>query len=332
MNLNYNRNCNILCWNIRGLNSAQKWLALSEKISESSCSIICLQETKRDFFDHSYIRKFCPRRFDKFIFHPSLGNSGGLIVIWNNNTVSGTLIENLPFAISIEFTSNSSLHEVWTLSNIYGPCSGEQRDFVSWLNNLEINIDQNWILMGDFNFIRSVQNRNLPGGDMNDILIFNEIISNIGLIEVPLKGLSYTWSNMQEQPLLQQLDWVFTSLAWTLKFPHTSVAKYISDHAPCMISIETSVPKSKLFRFENFWTDMPGFMDVVSQFWSIPVRGSNQATKLNGKLKNLRRGLKSWSKRLYNLHAIISNCNEVLLFSDNIEEQRPFLFKNGILE
>lgn len=60
--------------------------------------------------------------------------------------------------------------------------------------------------MGDFNFIRSVQNRNLPGGDMNEILIFNEIISNIGLIEIPLKGVSYTWSNMQDQPLLQQLD------------------------------------------------------------------------------------------------------------------------------
>ncbi len=63
--------------------------------------------------------------------------------------------------------------------------------------------------MGDFNFIRSVHNRNLPGGDLNDIMVFNEIISNIGLHELPLKGRTYTWSNMQSQPLLQQLDWFF---------------------------------------------------------------------------------------------------------------------------
>jgi exonuclease III len=103
MNYNNNINCNILCWNIRGINSAQKWLALSEKISESACSIICLQETKREHFDHSYIRKFCPRRFDKFIFHPSNGTSGGIIIIWNSSILTGSLIENLPYAITVQF-------------------------------------------------------------------------------------------------------------------------------------------------------------------------------------------------------------------------------------
>lgn len=42
--------------------------------------------------------------------------------------------------------------------------------------------------MGDFNFIRSVEDRNLPGGNMNDILFFNEVISNVGLVELPIKG------------------------------------------------------------------------------------------------------------------------------------------------
>lgn len=114
----------------------------------------------------------------------------------------------------------SSLHENWFVSNIYGPCSGDLRDdFVSWMYNLEIDTDKNWIFMGDFNFVRSVENRIIPGGDMNDIIIFNEIISKLGLIEIPLKGMAYTWSKMQDQPLLQQLDWVFTSPAWTLIFP-----------------------------------------------------------------------------------------------------------------
>ena len=68
---------------------------------------------------------------------------------------------------------------------------------------------ENWLVVGDFNFMRSLENRNLPRGDLNDIFIFNEIIAHLGLLELPLKGRSYTWSNMQDNPLLEQLDWFF---------------------------------------------------------------------------------------------------------------------------
>lgn len=73
---------NILYWNMRGMNSDAKCLALRNKIDESNCSIVCLQETKKEFFKHSFIRKCCPQRFDKFEFMPSEGASGGLIIIW----------------------------------------------------------------------------------------------------------------------------------------------------------------------------------------------------------------------------------------------------------
>jgi hypothetical protein len=69
--------------------------------------------------------------------------------------------------------------------------------------------------------MRSIENRNKPGADMNDIFLFNEIISHLGLIELALKGRSFTWSNMQDSPLLQQIDWFFTSCQWTLTFPDT---------------------------------------------------------------------------------------------------------------
>ena len=67
--------------------------------------------------------------------------------------------------------------------------------FVDWLNELQIE-EENWMIMGDFNFYRSLENRNRDGGNINDIFIFNEVISNVGLQEIPLKGRKYTWSNM----------------------------------------------------------------------------------------------------------------------------------------
>lgn len=78
-----NRDWNILNWNIRGINDPMKWTALANKIEESQCSIVCLQETKKESFDSSYIKNFCPRRIAKFAFLPSVGASGGLLIAWN---------------------------------------------------------------------------------------------------------------------------------------------------------------------------------------------------------------------------------------------------------
>jgi hypothetical protein len=53
------RSWNILDWNIRGINSQEIWDDIREKIHESNCNIICLQETKREQFDLAYLKNFC---------------------------------------------------------------------------------------------------------------------------------------------------------------------------------------------------------------------------------------------------------------------------------
>ena len=68
----------VLCWNVRGLNSKAKQLALSNAIKLSGCAIICLQETKMESIDMSVIKSCCPPRFDDFAYVPSCGASGGI--------------------------------------------------------------------------------------------------------------------------------------------------------------------------------------------------------------------------------------------------------------
>jgi hypothetical protein len=43
--------------------------------------------------------------------------------------------------------------------------------------------------------------------------LFNEDISKLGIVEIPLKGQRFTWSNKQFPPLLERLDWFFTSVS-----------------------------------------------------------------------------------------------------------------------
>jgi hypothetical protein len=58
------------------------------------------------------------------------------------------------FFLVVNFTSMHN--ENWTLVCFYGPCQGVEGDnFVSWLYNLQIPSIDNWLVMGDFNFLRS---------------------------------------------------------------------------------------------------------------------------------------------------------------------------------
>jgi exonuclease III len=187
-----NRTWKIMNWNIRGINSEKKWLALSNKIEESGCDIICLQETKREHFDLQYVKKFCPKKFSKFLFVPSVGASGGIIIIWNGSTFSGDLAFQNEFSLSVNLTNNLT-NEKWLLTNIYGPCHCDQKAVVlEWFSNIDMPDNTDWIVMGDFNFIRKPSDRNKPGGDVNEMLLFNDAISNLGLVELPLKGRKFT--------------------------------------------------------------------------------------------------------------------------------------------
>lgn len=91
---------------------------------------------------------------------------------------------------------------------------------------------------------------------------------------------------MQTNPLLEQLDWFFTSVDWTTQYPNTIVkplAKYIYDHTPCVVNIQTSIPRATIFRFENFWAEHPGFSEVVDFAWNTNCQSQNSATGITTK-------------------------------------------------
>ena len=193
-----NRNWTILCSKIRGLNATEKHDVVRDKIEESACSIICLQETKTQVIDMPLLRKFTPRRFENFDFIPSVGASGGIIVVWNSSIFSGVTLDKQVFGITIAFTSQHNL-TTWKLTTVYGPCVEPGRSlFVDWLKGHQIDDDANWLFVGDFNFYRSLEDRNKLGGNIQDTLTFNDLLGHLGLVELPLKGHAFTWSNMQQ--------------------------------------------------------------------------------------------------------------------------------------
>lgn len=139
---------------------------------------------------------------------------------------------------------------------------------------------------------------------------------------MPLKGRSYTWSNMQDQPLMQKLDWFFTSPAWTLSYPNTMViplTKSMPDHTPRKIQIRTHIPKETLFRFENYWVMLPGFIETVSMVW-ISSAHPNKGINFSAKLKATRMALKKWNGRRSNFSILIKHCNIIIAFLDDLKK------------
>ena len=124
------------------------------------------------------------------------------------------------------------------------------------------------------------------------MFIFNEIIGHLGLLELPLKGRRYTWSNMQDSPLLEQLDWFFTNSNWITCYPSSQVlplAKTASDYVPCVVDINTTSPRANIFIFENYWVEMNGFVDCVRNSWEVPSNKSHAVAIIVEKFKRLRR-------------------------------------------
>ena len=124
-----------------------------------------------------------------------------------------------------------------------------------------------WLVVGDFNLMRKPEDRNRPRVNITEMLLFNEDISSLGLAEIPLHGRKFTWINKQQPPLLERLDWFFTSNPWTLDYPYTvarSLVMETLDHWPCVIGVKTSITKSKIFRFEKYWMEHESFLPLVA--------------------------------------------------------------------
>jgi hypothetical protein len=94
---------------------------------------------------------------------------------------------------------------------------------------------------------------------------------------------------------LEQLDWLFTSANWISVYPNSVVlplAHTKSDHIPCVVNIDTTIPKARIFWFENFWVDQPGFIDCVKNSWTMDSRKNQCSAIIAGIFKCLRYTLK----------------------------------------
>lgn len=212
----------------------------------------------------------------------------------------------------------------WVLTKIYAPCNPHGKsEFVRWFKHISMPDSMDWLIVGDFNLYRNPEDRNRDGANYPDMLMFNDAVNSLGLIEPPLKGQRFTWTNKQHPPLLERLDWFFTSISWTTTYPNTSISTLVmetSDHVPCLISISMFIPKGSIFWFENYWLHHEDFFNQVQLGWYSHSFHPDPAKNITARFKNLRSVLRGWRQMLSNLNVTIKNVKLSLTFLNLVEE------------
>jgi hypothetical protein len=105
-----------------------------------------------------------------------------------------------------------------------------------------------------------------------------------------------------------------------------------SDHAPLILRTDVVPWARKRFRFESFWTKLPGFLDVVASAWGPSLIHADAFRCLDYKLRNTARALKSWSaKHVGSVRLQLAVAREVILRLDAAMEQRALTLEEQAL-
>ncbi|XP_026420529.1 uncharacterized protein LOC113316582 [Papaver somniferum] len=133
---------------------------------------------------------------------------------------------------------------------------------------------------------------------------FANFIYTHDLIDLPMKGARYTWSNRQSNPVMFSLDRFLLSPSFEAHFPFSSQlakARPTSDHIPLLLDIFDPYLGPSPFRFEVMWFLENGFLKLLEDWWQSFCFAGTASTVLWLKLKALKEKLKLWNKEVFGI-------------------------------
>ncbi|KAK9009078.1 hypothetical protein V6N11_080550 [Hibiscus sabdariffa] len=291
----------VMAWNVRGLGQQETVRALKNMIFKFKPRVVFLSETKQK---KRYLEKIRMKMkmHNSFYVEP-IGKAGGLALWWTNDT-SVNVLNHGRNLIDTRLSINGE--EEWFGTFIYGPpYDAEKQHFWESLINLLSNMHEKWCIMGDSNIVARADEK--VGGapfDFSRAKWFYDVINKCGLLEIPTKGGTFTWSNQrsQEDAILEKLDRVLSSLEWNKLFPKALACLDVaiaSDHAPIILLLQGLNKKGRRdFKFESKWLLEEECAREVTEGWK-PVQYADSNNMFGRKMKRTRLKLSKWSKVKY---------------------------------
>ncbi|XP_035539695.1 uncharacterized protein LOC118344047 [Juglans regia] len=148
---------------------------------------------------------------------------------------------------------------------------------------------------------------------------FSEFMFDLDLMDLPLAGGEYTWSNSRRW---SRLDRFLVSPSWEAHYSELyqkRLARVCSNHFPIMLDCGGINRGRQYFKFENMWLAVDGFAEKVRNWWSSYQFSGTPSFILAGKLKALKQDLRRWNMEVF---GNIDNQKTILLEElQELEEQ-----------
>ncbi|KAJ0967480.1 hypothetical protein J5N97_024397 [Dioscorea zingiberensis] len=287
---------NIILWNCRGVTGKDTVSRIFNLIKTYNLVLVCLVETRADT---QRTRNFC-KKFKKqwdWAATPARGYSGGIIILWKKDIEKVT-----PICFSrhvIHLTISNNPFKPWIISIVYnGQSLEEQKATWKELDSIA-NIAGPWMILGDFNAIRTLEEK--KGGQMNwrsgmKSNYFNSFIVNNNLSELKFSGPPFTWCNNQRggSRIWARLDRILCNDKWLDDASYHQVshlARCQSDHSPLLLKCwKQEYHNKKPFRFDNNWIHLPECHKSVETIWETEELG-NPMHATSHRLHNLKTDL-----------------------------------------
>jgi hypothetical protein len=131
---------------------------------------------------------------------------------------------------------------------------------------------------------------------------FFDFIFDQGLMDIPLVGGTFTWSNNQDPPSWSRIDRFLVSLDWEAHFL-ICLRRGCLDFAwtifPILLDCGGIQGGRRYFKFENMWLKAEGFVDRVKQWWTSYHFQGSPSFILARKLKALKVDLRVWNEQVF---------------------------------
>ncbi|XP_071689062.1 uncharacterized protein [Rutidosis leptorrhynchoides] len=229
-----------------------------------------------------------------------VGKSGGQLLVWDTTIFEAISVIRGDYFIGVSrkwIGSGSNCNIV----SVYGPHddSGKQKFWDELSKAIVSDVNNAWVLCGDFNEVRNEAER--FNCDFIEYMAkrFNDFVSDNCLIEIPMSGRIYTRVS-GDGLKFSKLDRFLV----TENFLHTwkdltacIMDRHLSDHCAIILMDEERDFGPKPFKIFDAWLDDEEVSKVIEDAWDKEVAVINRKDCVfRNRLKNVKNAIKDWSR------------------------------------
>ncbi|XP_058762861.1 uncharacterized protein LOC131636243 [Vicia villosa] len=287
-------NQKIVVWNCRGAANKAFFRYCKQYIDRHKPCMLVIVEKRCDPL--KLHKSFMRLGFDSM---ESVDNSGfarGIIIAWKSWELNVQLCDKDEQFLHTKI--NIDRNCTWNFTAIYArPNEVSKKKLWEDLEKLAQNINDPWMVAGDFNDIAHVTEK--KGGVQASSQRCGRMrgrMDNCNLSDLEARGPKFTWRGPVfhgGQRIYEKLDRAITNDEWRLKFPDSFVKVLtrveFSDHHPILISLyeECYSYQQRPFRFETAWIMNETYVNMLHDSWK-------EDNSIINNLKNVVDGIENW--------------------------------------